>query len=406
MSVETLAAPTAPDHVPPELVRSFDMAGTGEAVCPYARLSQLREEARVIYTPAGGFMPVGSWVFTHAEDIRSILQQPEVFSSAGIAGFSRLVGESWDLIPLELDPPNHEKFRAILNGIFAPKKISAMEDGVKARAANLIEAVRDKGGCEFVEAFGRPFPVSIFMQLMGLPDEDMEKLNGWEFDLLHSRDMDSRFRGAKGFLDYLRALITKRRAEPADDLTTFVVQSQVDGRLLTDDEAMGVCYLLVVAGLDTVASSLSLHFRHLAQNPDDQARLRADPSLIPSAVEEFLRRYGIVSTSRFATRDAEIAGVHIKTGDRIAIHTQIASLDPGEFPDPLDVDIERSPNRHVAFSYGPHRCIGSHLARRELVIAIEEWLKRVPPFRVSEGANVPVVAGGLLHVAELPLVWG
>jgi cytochrome P450 len=408
MSVETVTTgPSAPAHVPPELVRDFDLAGlSGAAECPYSRLSRLRGEARIIYTPPSAFQPAGSWLLTHAADIRSVLQQPETFSSDGIAGFSRLVGESWPLIPLELDPPQHEKFRAILNGIFAPKKIAAMEEGVRARAGGLIDAVKDERRCEFVEAFGRPFPVSIFMQLMGLPDEDMGLLNGWEFDLLHSRDMESRFRGARGFLDYLRALIVKRRSKPADDLTTFVVQSQVDGRPLTDDEVMGVCYLLVVAGLDTVASSLSLHFRHLAQNPDDQARLRADPSLIPSAVEEFLRRYGIVSTSRFATRDAEIAGVKIKAGDRVAVLTQLASLDPDEFENPLEVDIERTPNRHVAFSYGPHRCIGSHLARRELVIAIEEWLKRVPPFRIADGAEVPIATGGLLHVAELPLVWG
>jgi cytochrome P450 len=354
----------------------------------------------------GNFMqPSGSWVISRAEDIRSVLQQPELFSSHGIAGFSRMVGEAWPLIPLELDPPEHSKYRTVLNGIFSPGKIKALEDGVRARAVKLIDAFVSRGQCEFGEAFGRPFPVQIFMQIMGLPEKDFDTLVGWEHDLLHSMTMDERIRGAKGFLDYLRALIAERRAHPGEDLASFVAQAEVEGRRLTDDEVLGVYYLLVVAGLDTVAASLGLHFRHLALNPDDQTRLRADPTMIPNAVEEFLRRYGIVTTSRFATQDTEVAGISVKAGDRLSISTMVASLDPLEFENPLDVDITRSPNWHVAFAFGPHRCLGSHLARRELVIAMEEWLQRVPPFRVKDGVDVPVKPGGLLGVESLPLVW-
>jgi cytochrome P450 len=397
------------DHVPPELVRPAQTFGIGaqpaNGKCPYDRLSDMHSGPRIVYTaPDPNMFGAGAWLLTKAEDIRTVLQNPEIFSSKGIAGFSRLLGQNWDLIPLELDPPEHGKFRAIMNSIFAPAKVAAMEDGVRARAVAMIDAVASKGECEFVEAFGRPFPVSIFMQLMGLPDEHMQQLNEWEYGLLHSATIEERFAGAQGFLNYLRDLIEKRRREPANDLTTFAVQAQVDGRPLTDDEVMGICFLLVVAGLDTVAASLSLHFRHVAQNPDDQARLRADPSLIPSAVEEFLRRYAIVTTSRFLTQDAEVGGVRMKKGDRVTCSTILASLDPDEFEHPMDVDITRAPNRHVAFSYGPHRCIGSHLARRELVIALEEWLKRVPPFRVK-GGFAPVAPGGLLSVKELPLEW-
>jgi len=409
MSVQDVSATAVeiPSHVPPELVVTVDLAGfTTPGQCPYAKMAAMHDGPRTLFSPPNFMAPQGSWVITRAEDIRAVLQQPEVFSSKGIAGFSQLVGENWDLIPLELDPPEHAKFRAIMNGIFAPKKITAMEEGVRARAVALIDAVADKGGCEFVEAFGRPFPVSIFMQLMGLPEEDTDKFIAWEYGLLHANDMMQRVQAGKAILDYLRALIEQRKRSPADDLTSFAVQATIDGRPTTDDEIMGICYLLFVAGLDTVAASLGLHFRHLAQNPDDQARLRADPSLIPGAVEEFLRRYSIVTTNRFVTQDVEVAGVNMKTGDRVTCSTMLASLDPTEFDNPLDVDIERSPNRHVAFSYGPHRCIGSHLARRELVIAVEEWLKRVPPFRVAGGQDVPVKPGGVLGVAELPLVWG
>lgn len=397
-----------PAHVPQDLVRPSQIMTQDPAQrCPYHQLADLQSGPRIVYTaPAGGGLPIpGAWLLTRAEDIRSVLQKPEIFSSKGIAGFSQLVGESWDLIPLELDPPQHSKFRAIMNSIFAPAKVNAMEDGVRARAVALIDAVAAKGECEFVEAFGRPFPVSIFMQLMGLPDEHMEQLNAWEHGLLHSTTFEERIAGAQGFLTYLRELIALRRREPADDLTTFAVQAEVDGRKLTDDEVMGICYLLVVAGLDTVAGSLSLHFRHLAQNPDDQARLRADPSLIPGAVEEFLRRYGIVTTSRFLTQDAVVGDIQMKKGDRVTCSTILASLDPEEFERPLEVDIERSPNRHVAFSYGPHRCIGSHLARRELKITIEEWLKRIPEFRIPEDAKPVINTVTVWGFESLHLEW-
>jgi len=375
----------------------------------YALLSSMHQGPRVVLNgtaePGGGGW-AGSWQPTKAEDIRYVLQHPELFSSKNIAGFSRLVGQEWDLIPLEKDPPEHGKYRAIMNGIFAPAKIAAMEAGLRARAVTLIDAFAGQSGCEFVEAFARPFPVSIFMQLMGLPEQDTDKVNQWEYELLHSGDMPQRLTGARGFYDYLSALIAERRRQPADDLTTFCIQAQIDGRPTTDDEIMGMCYLLVVAGLDTVAASLGLFFRHLATHPQDQARLRADPSLVPSAVEELLRAYAIVTTNRWVTQDTEVGGVTMKAGDRVICSTALACLDPDEFENPSQVDIGRSPNRHVAFSYGPHRCIGSHLARRELVVALEEVLKRVPPFRLADGETAPIRAAGLYSVSALPLVWG
>lgn len=395
-----------PDHVPMALVRRAPSPGFAPESCPYQQYAAMHDEPRVQFMPPDFMRPNGSWTISRGEDVRYVLQHPELFSSQGIAGFSMFLGQSWPLIPLELDPPEHTKYRTLLNGIFSPAKIKALEEGVRARAVSLIDAVVAQGGCEFVDAFAKPFPVSIFMQIMGLPDGDFDLLVKYEQLLLHSETMEQRVEGARGFYDYLVDLIAKRRADPGDDLAGFVIQSEIDGRPLNDEEVMGIYYLLVVAGLDTVAASLGLHFAHLATHPEDQARLRANPDLIRDAVEEFLRRYAIVSTTRFATQDTELAGVAIKKGDRLTISTMAPSLDPAEFANPLDVDIERSPNRHVAFSFGPHRCIGSHLARREMIVAIEEWLKRVPPFRVEGDVEVPVKAGGLMCVERLPLVWG
>jgi cytochrome P450 len=180
---------------------------------------------------------------------------------------------------------------------------------------------------------------------------------------------------------------------------------QIDGRPFNDDELIGTVFLLFIGGLDTVVSSLAYHFRYLAENPEDQARLRADPSLIPDAVEELFRVFAVVTTGRFATEDTEIAGVRIKKGDMVTGSTILSNSDPDEFANPGAVDITRSPNRHNAFSFGPHRCLGSHLARREIQIAIDEWLKRVPAFRVRPGAELKTLGGGVLGMEELPLVW-
>ncbi len=398
-----------PDHVPTELVRPAGtmMFDKGSNTCPYDRMSQMHGGPRVFYRAPSSdpFNPQGAWVVTRAEDIRAVMQQPEIFSSKALTGFPQLGGENFDLVPIEVDPPLHGKYRALLNPMFSPKAIGAMEEGIRTRAVGLIEKVVANGRCEFVEAFGRPFPVSVFMQIMGLPEADTGKLNEWEQGLLHSPTVPERQAGARGFLKYLRALIAERRAMPTDDLAGFAVSTEMEGRPLDDEEVMGVYYLMVVAGLDTVAASLGLHFRHLAQHRDLQRRLRSEPSLIPDAVEEFLRRYAIVTTNRTVTKDIDLAGVAMKRGDKVTCSTILASLDPAEFDDPLEVDIERSPNRHVAFSYGPHRCLGSHLARRELTIAMEEWLARVPEFHIAEGEDVPVVPGQLLSVDALPLEW-
>ena len=394
-----------PSHVPPELVHELDWATPGQDESdPYARLEPLSHGPRILFDPYDR-MVNGAWLLTRSEDIRYVFQHPEIFTTDSISGQSQLLGQSWPLIPLELPPVEHGKFRSMLNGAFAPKVILSMETGLRERAASLIDRFADKGECEFVEEFGRPFPVSIFMQLMGLPDEDMDMLNGWEDDLLHSREIEGRVRGARGFYDYLTDLMRKRRAKPADDLATFVVRSEVDGKLLNDDQVIGIYFLMVLAGLDTVASSLGLNFRYLATRPDQQAMLRAKPDIIASAVEELLRRFGIVGTYRRVSQDTEIAGVQMKEGDHVHLRTYLAGLDPEDFPNPMEVDFQRSPNRHIAFAYGPHRCIGSHLARRELSIALEEWLKRVPEFRIKEGHVVPIRPGGVVSVSELPLVW-
>lgn len=395
-----------PAHVPSELVVPFDLLRiSGAKECPFKVMNSLRGKGPVLYTPSHFSNALGAWVLTRAEDIRYVLQKPDLFSSKGVSGFSKLLGETWDMIPLELDPPDHTKFRALLNPLLAPARIAQMQDGIRASCIELINKVVDKGGCDFVETFARQFPVRIFMQLMGLPLQDLDRILLWEDTLLHAESMSARIEAAATIRDYLRELIAARRKEPTGDLTSFAAHATIGGVELTDDEMLGICYLLFVGGLDTVASSLGFYFKYLAEHPEQQAKLREDPSLIPDAIEEMLRAYSVVMVSRFVTQDTEVAGVSMKKGDCIAMYSMFASMDPDDFDNPEDMDFKRSPNRHIAFSYGPHRCIGSHLARRELVIAIEEWMRLVPPFKIADDDGVCMHGGVVFGVDTLPLTW-
>jgi cytochrome P450 len=369
--------PSIPEHVPRELVREFDFR-TGLGNYPHTAVAALHSGPRVFYSPVhhNAIPGPGTWVLTRAADIRAALQDAATFSSA-----VRRSNSALSLIPLELDPPEHPKFRALMNPIFSPARMKQLEAKVRELARKLAAQCAAKGECDFVEDFAKPFPVGIFLDLMGLPADNMARFLEWE--ALIMRDKQTRTAAIQQVSLYLQELITARRRNPTDDLISFAVNARVDDRSLTDSEVMGICVLLFMAGLDTVTSSFAFHFRHLAEHEADQESLRRDPGLIPSAVEELFRAYAVVNTNRYATRDIEFAGVPIKKGDNVTCSTILASRDPHEFDRPNEVIFTRSPNPHNAFSFGPHRCIGSHLARREISAGIEEWLRVIPRFRVK-----------------------
>jgi cytochrome P450 len=256
-----------------------------------------------------------------------------------------------------------------------------------------------------MEAFGRPFPVSVFMRLMGLPAEEMPLFLDWEESILRGATMADRARAASSIKQYLIHLIAARRAKPTGDLASFVVGLQVDGRPISDERALGICYLFFVAGLDTVASTLGFTFRELAERPELQQQLRVEPGLIPDAVEEFVRAFGVVVDYRYLSQDYEFHGARMRKGDLVELPLGVGSRDPHEYPDPHRIDFKRENTRSITFAAGPHRCIGSHLARREFRIALEEWTTRVPEFRIKPGDQPRVQAESVWGVSYLPLVW-
>jgi cytochrome P450 len=402
----TSGIPAVPDHIPGELVVSFDFYSHPDfKTTPYEIIQRQRQSApRIYYSPTHYLLP-GCWVVSTADDIRHVLQHPEVFSSREQVGFSKLIGEAWALIPLELDPPDHAFFRSLLNPLFSPKEIAKLEVGIQQAALLLIEQIRDRQEFEFVESFAHPFPVSVFLQLLGFPLEEMETFIGWNEGLLRSFTMEARISAMRSIVSYLRKAIAERTANPGNDLISIATQAEINGRKVTDDEIIGICFLLFVAGLDTVASSLGFYFKHLAEDQPLQAKLRADRSLIPNAIEEFLRLYGVVSGHRRVVVDTELNGVFMKKGDWVTVPTMNANRDPNEFPNPDVFDLDRSSNRHVTFAFGPHRCIGSHLARREFVVALNAWFDHLPPFSIKPGTTPVATGGAVFGITELQLVW-
>lgn len=395
-----------PEHVPSELIRSFDLyEGPGMRTDPFAEISKLHQGQRIFwmdYSPRYGH---GSWVVTRAEDLEYVLNNAELFSSVGWSQTQAITGASWPLVPIELDGDYHRIFRTLMMPWFAGPGLRALEETIQLRAITLIDVFKDEGNCEFISQFGRRFPVSIFLDLMGFPQEDMNTFSSWAYNLLHNMDPKTRINSAKTIIDYLEKSAQDRRRNPRDDLTTRIVTAEVDNRPITDDEVIGMLFTLFLGGLDTVVASLGLHFHHLALDHELQNQLRSDPSLIPKAIEELLRLYSPVTSRRQATQDTELAGVKIKAGDWVTTSSSLGSLDPRRFENPREFNLNRPNKPHFAFSSGPHFCIGVQLARRELATAITEWLQRIATFSLAKEGDIDVRAGSVFAVDRLPLVW-
>jgi len=398
-----------PAHVPPEMVGDFSlftspgMARTSNGD-PQAAAAVALNGPRIFYSQMNTRDGRGTWVVTRADDQRRVLQDPETFSSHRSI-FASALGESWPMIPLEIDPPRHALYRSLLNPLLSPKRVIAMEEAVRERAGILIDKILASGtSCDVMDAFAFPFAVNIFLRFLGLSDDRLEEFVTWANDLLHGDD-EQRPRAARTIVEFIRSLAEERRREPVDDFMTFVVQAEIEGRPLDDQEVMGIGVLLFVAGLDTVAAAIGFDLRYLAEHPEDQELLRREPDRIVLAKEEMLRAFSTVQMIRVATRDVDFEGAPIKKGDYISCASMIANRDPDEFENPEMLDLGRVGNRHTAFATGPHRCIGSHLARREIEVALEEWLARVPRFRIKEG-TAPITYGGhVFGIEGLVLDW-
>ncbi len=370
---------------------------------PHSTYRRLRQECPVARTDMGGKPVV---LVTRYDDVWWGLRHPEYFTSAG-NGLN--LGEQ-PLIPLEVDPPQHTKYRRLLNPQFVPREIEKLEPEVRRIVGALIDSFAARGTCDFHEEFATPLPSEIFLALMGLPARDLPQFLQWRDDTIRPAvepgDFDGaqriRARTAHEISDYFRGAIARYREAPDDCLLSRIVHSTIDGKPLSEIELLGISHLLLLGGLDTVTATLDCMVEFLATHPVQRRQLVDDPSLAPVAVEELLRWLSpVMVVPRSVKQDLEMGGVELKAGDSVTLVIGAGNDDESEFG-ASRVDFERDPNRHVAFGGGNHLCLGAHLARLELRVALEELHRRIPDYRIPDGVTVHF-STGIRQADRLPL---
>jgi cytochrome P450 len=366
----------------------------------------------------GGFVrPMDGLAVSYDRSVTEhVLRHHELFSSA----LEMKLGNTRPLIPLNIDPPQHGKYRKLLDPLFAPKRMDEQEEDITRRVNALIDTFADRDGCNFTEEFAEVFPSSVFLGLMGLPEEELRMFLRLRDGILHAEkiDPDALFDAEKRaavmeatgqeIYDYFGSVIDDRQAHPTGDIISRFLAAEIDGERLTRNDILDICFLFLIAGLDTVSDSLTCFYAFLAAHPEHRRQLVDHPDLIPAAVEELLRWESPVPSGvpRVATQDTELPnGEQVSAGTAVMINYGAANLDPTIYPDAFDIRFDRDTNPHIAFGGGVHRCLGSHLARRELRITLREWHRRIPDYWITPGHEQLEYPPGLRHVKDLTLTW-
>jgi cytochrome P450 len=345
------------------------------------------------------------WLLTGYEDTMAMLRNADDFTKNGMGQWSQSIGENWLVVPTEVDPPMHTHYRKALNPNFSPQKMAAMKDDLRKRAKALIDKFQTRKECDFVNEFSERYPIYIVLDLLGLPQGRMAEFLVWEKNMLHTNDWEVRSNAVKNAVNYLKAEIADRRAAPRDDYISKIFDLEAeDGRKWNDDEVLGHCFNLFLGGLDTVTTMLGNIVTWLARHPEQQQELRDNPDRIVLAVEEFLRVFGPVTAFRIATKELEIHGQKIMPGEYVSVCTPVANQDPKVHDNPSEVRFDRKAP-HIALGGGIHKCLGMHLARFELQVALEELLKAIPSFRVKDGFELGYFVGNITFVPALELQW-
>jgi cytochrome P450 len=393
---------TIPAHIPPERVFDFDffnLPGAEEDIhLAWKRVQDAAPD--LFWTPRNG----GHWVATRAEDIDVMQLDHARFSHAE---FSLPRHDSpFPPLPLNLDPPAHTPFRALITPAFAPRAVQNLSIKAREVAIELIEEIAPRGECEFVGDFAKVLPIVVFLGIVDLPEGDRLTLLPWADIAVRSNDPVAKLQANRSMAEYLSEWIEKRTRSPGNDLVSKIAHAQLDGRPLTPPEVFGLCLLILVGGLDTVAGMLAFSARCLAQQPHLRRELIDNSDIMPVAIEELMRRHGLPNTFRLITSDFEYKGVPFKKGEMVQLPKVLYNLDERRIPDPLTVDFHRpTPIPNATFGNGPHKCPGANLARTEIRIFLEEWLKRIPNFRIKPGSRNPTAGGMVNGILQLHLEW-
>jgi cytochrome P450 len=393
--------------------RDFDILDPLYVTDPAASWSELRGECPIAHTDRRG----STWLPVRYDDIQFIAHDPELFSSRDVSvitpGREEDPHRQLPLIapPITSDPPHHTWARRMLLPRFGPSAIDAMETTTRAAARELIDRFANAGRADAAVDYAQHIPVRVIATMLGVPLEDEEIFTGWAVRVIQEgiQNIEAATDAVMELITYFTDKLSEREAsDPAsrpDDVLTFIIEARHDGEPLSPQHQIGTCFLLLLAGIDTTWSAIGSSIWHLATHPEDQARLRAEPELMATAVEEFLRYYSPVTMARSVTSDAEVRGCPMKAGDKILMAFPAGNRDPEVFADPDTFLIDRANNRHFAFGSGIHRCLGSNLARMELRVAIEELLTRIPTFELADPDAVTWSGGQVRGPRRVPIRW-
>lgn len=403
MSGASLAAISpAPDHIPDFLIFDFDIYGdhriSEDVQGSYA--AALEKAPDIFWTRMNG----GHWIAKSFQTISQVVQDVEHFSVREMQ-IPRVENPPF-FIPLSLDPPENLPYRRAMAPMFGPVAIKAIEPLIRKWAQKLVDGVAAKGACDFQIEVAKIFPVSVFMELMGM---DLDRLHDFRLlaEAFFSSQNDAVEMGRlSGLIQAeMKALIELKRQEPDDKLMSHFITVDIGGRVMNDDEILAMAFVLFLGGMDTVTNVTGFAFQQLAQMPDVQARLAADPSLIPAFVDEAVRLFGVVNTPRLIVKDHQIGDAMLREGEMILNILCLGSRDPVKFTDPNFLDLDRKKSAHLTFSSGPHLCIGHVLGRAELKILTEEWVKRIPAFGATPNRAHDFRIGTVMAIDTLPLEW-
>jgi hypothetical protein len=386
----------------------FDVLSRSYVDDPFPIWDELRQTCPVAHTDRRG----STWLPTTYKDVVELAHDIEHFSSLDITVIP-FTGEEpeepvlpYGVPPISADPPLHTFTRRLLLPWFSHRKVESYEAMTRELCASLVEGFVADGRADAASDYAQQIPVRVIAAILGVPAELSDTFTGWVRAVLEfADDEEVRREGTIGLIEYFVSELERRKKHPGDDLMSALLQTEVDGQPIEDSIVLGVSALTLIAGVDTTWSAIGSSLWHLATHPEDAKTLATDPEAMPLAVEELLRAYSPVTMARVVTSDIEFQGCPMKAEEKVLMNFPAANRDPAAFENPETVILDRAHNRHVAFGSGIHRCAGSNLARMELRVAIEEWLKRIPEFRIEDGAEIAWVGGQVRGPRSVPVVF-
>jgi cytochrome P450 len=386
----------------------FDVLSPAYVDDPFRIWDELRRSCPVAHTDRRG----STWLPTRYQDVVDLAHDIEHFSSLDITVIP-FTGEEpeepvlpYGVPPISADPPLHTFTRRLLLPWFSHRKVESYEAMTRELCAGLVEGFLAEGRADAAADYAQQIPVRVIAAILGVPAELSDTFTGWVRAVLEfADDMEVRREGTLALIEYFVSEVERRKQQPGDDLLSALLQTEVDGQPIEDSIVLGVAALTLIAGVDTTWSAIGSSLWHLATHPADAKVLATDAEAMPLAIEELLRAYSPVTMARVVTSDVEFEGCPMHAGDKVLMNFPAANRDPDAFEHPDKVVLDRAHNRHVAFGSGIHRCAGSNLARMELRVAIEEWLKRIPEFRIEEGAEVTWAGGQVRGPRSVPVVF-